>query len=147
MGFLDWLRGSTPRKTEELLAKARALATELRVQDAVDTYSRIPQCDRTPDILLEMAWACLSAAQPMTAAEYAKQILKLDPTCAEAMCIQGEVLLRENRRSQALARFREALRLDPGCGRASIRVNEVIQPPQEEAGRRDEGVIEVSQGV
>ena len=58
MGFFDWLRGTPPTTPDELLAEARALVEQSRFPDAVQAYYRIARRDRTPAILLEMAWAC-----------------------------------------------------------------------------------------
>src|SRR5947209_7405579 len=104
MGIFDWLGKTRRKSTEELLAEARALTEASRFEEAVRVYSRIRRSDRTPPILAEIARACLSSGQDWIALQYASEALDLNPGCAAAICIQGEVLLRENRKSEAKAR-------------------------------------------
>src|SRR5438105_15376633 len=88
--------------------------------------------DWSLSIVADVARAHLSAEDNSGAIYYALKALNLDPNCTEAICIQGEVLLRENRKTDALMRFREALRLDPECAWAKRQI-EQLQPSSHQA--------------
>jgi tetratricopeptide (TPR) repeat protein len=125
MGFFEWLRGSSRKNTNELLTEARALAAQSRFKDAIGVYEKIPRRVRTPRILVEVAQAYLNAGfNTSLAASYAAEALEADPNCAGAVCVQGEVLLRERRTSEALDRFEKAIRIEPSCEVAKRRIEE-----------------------
>jgi CHAT domain-containing protein/Tfp pilus assembly protein PilF len=121
MGLRDWFQRSPRKTTDELLAEAREHAAASRFEEALSVYSTIRKRDRTPAILVEMARACSAQDDDQGALSYASDARDAAGTAgspreiAAAMCVQGEVLLRERRRTDAMDRFREALALDPGC--------------------------------
>ena len=135
MGLFDWLRGGPKKTTDELLAEARALVVAGKFADAVGVFERVPRRDRTAAVLAETGWAYLNAGNTMAAASCASEARQLDAKCAEAVCIQGEVLLRERQRGDARERFREALVMDPACERANKRLAE-LDPPRTVEGDR-----------
>jgi CHAT domain-containing protein/tetratricopeptide (TPR) repeat protein len=124
MWLFDWLGFSAKKATEELLAEARIRAGQGDSQGALQLYEKIRRRDRTPAILVEMGQACLAADNGLAALDYAREALALNPNCAPAFCIQGEVLLREDRGGDARQRFQEAARLDPGSEWANRRLAE-----------------------
>jgi CHAT domain-containing protein/tetratricopeptide (TPR) repeat protein len=125
MGLFGWLSKSAGKNPDGLLAEARSLAAAGRYRDALSVYSRLKRHERTPAVLVEMAWAYLADGNDSSAVSCASDALDLDPNCSAARCIQGEVLLHERKRSDALAWFREALRLDPTCDTARRRIEEL----------------------
>lgn len=128
MGLIDYFRGGPKKTTAQLLAEARALVGARKFADAVTVFERVPRRDRTAAVLAETGWAHLGVGNTMAAASYAGEARRADAKCAEAVCIQGEVLLREGRKYDALDRFREALALDPACESAKQRLAEFDLP-------------------
>jgi CHAT domain-containing protein/tetratricopeptide (TPR) repeat protein len=135
MGLRDWFQRSPGKTTDELLAEARAAAEALELDEALAVYSHIRKRDRTPAILVEMARTCLALEDDAGALSYASDARDAAETngfprdIAAAMCVQGEVLLRERRRSDAEARFREAVEVDPQCERASAQLEKLRPAP------------------
>ena len=121
MGLRNWFQQAPRKTTEELLAEARAMAQASRFDEAIALYSKIPTRERTPAILIETARAHLASGNDQRAlsdASEARDAAERNGSAraiAAAMCIQGEVLLHERRPTEAQARFREALALDPQC--------------------------------
>jgi tetratricopeptide (TPR) repeat protein/CHAT domain-containing protein len=136
MGVFDWLRGGPKKTTAELLAEAHALVAAGKFADAVTLFERVPRRDRTAAVLAETGWAYLGAGNTMAAVECAAEARQADPKCAEALCIQGEVLLREGRSGDATDRFREAVTIDPHCERAKRRLEELAPARKPEDQRR-----------
>ena len=131
MGLFDWLGLSARKSALELLAEARQLAAEGRFKDALSVYGKIKRRDWTAVILVEMGQTSLSAGRTLVALDYAREALDRDPKCAGAICIQGEVLLSENRNSEANRRFEQALRIDPSCEWARRHLPEETATPEE----------------
>jgi hypothetical protein len=124
----------------ELLDEARALAASARWDDALPIFEQVPRCDRTPAILIEMGRACLALENDQAALSYASEArdsaeaIGSSRDIAAAMCIQGEVLLHERRRSDAQARFRDALQADPECETARTILEREFRAPARSIG-------------
>ena len=131
MGWLDWLRRTPRPSREEILDRARAQAAAGQVEQALRTYARLRRRDRAPAVLVEMADLCLAQGNTATALGHAVEALAQAPGFAGALCIQGEVLLREGRKGDARRRFEEAARAnDPASARARQRLEELKPRPQ-----------------
>jgi tetratricopeptide (TPR) repeat protein len=121
MGLRNWFQQAPRKTTEELLAQARAMAQASRFDEAIALDRKIPTRERTSAILIETARAHLASGNDQRAlsdASEARDAAERNGSArdiAAAMGIQGEVLLHERRPTEAQARFREALALDPRC--------------------------------
>jgi CHAT domain-containing protein/tetratricopeptide (TPR) repeat protein len=135
MAFRDWFPRRRRKTTEELLATAREHAAASRFQESLSIYSKIRRRDRTPALMVEMARACLALEDDQRALSYANDAREAAGAAgsaraiAAAMCVQGEVLLRERRRTDAMSRFREAIAIDPECACARAALGPESPPP------------------
>src|SRR5207244_6445160 len=117
-----------------LRGEARTLAAQGKFKESIRVYKKIRRRECSPAILVEIGQVCLSAEDTSGALRFAGEALAVEPKCASAVCIIGEVLLRENRRMDAHERFQEARRIDPGSAWANRRLAEFATTSRREQG-------------
>src|SRR5689334_21069102 len=81
--------------------------------EAVDWMTRACYLNPHPGFFLNLAQAYRQAGQTREAMTTYERALQLDPTLPDAHEAYASLLLKEKRPADAVARLREALRLDP----------------------------------
>ncbi len=91
--------------------------------EAAAAFERaLPGLDN-PTLRFNLATALATAGRPQAALEHFQAAAKQDPTRADIPYSVGVLLLNEGRRPEAIARLREALRLDPNYAEARQLLN------------------------
>jgi len=103
--LFNWLRGfrgtsASASSSDDLIARARALAAEGRDDEASDLFWKVKRSSHTPELLCEHAELLLGMGDWFGAVSRAKLARELDPENARAKRVQGEVLKLEAQESR-----------------------------------------------
>jgi predicted Zn-dependent protease len=123
--FLDRYQAVRRNDDPDLERERVLLRLERGEIDSVSKYCQtlVERDDpATPLILEALAKGCLRMYRPQQAEAFLKEWLKRQPDNPQALLIQGQIFELANRQHDAIASYRNALRIDPELEEARLRL-------------------------